>query len=254
MYIFEASIFGIHIAPTWYWLMYAIGFIFCYTFVGKYSKIEKEKLDSLLFYIFLWVIGGGRLGYVLFYNPTYFLQNPNEIIALWNGWMSFHGGFLWVLIAVYIFTRKYRYKFFEITDILAVCIPIALWLGRIWNYINNELPGYAGYTGLGAMEIGGMSYFPSPLLQAFLEGIVLTGIMFYFWRRDQKIHWKIQRGKLSGIFLIGYGATRIIAEQFRLPDTHIGYLFGTEWVTLGILYSVPMLIVGVTLLLQKKSH
>jgi phosphatidylglycerol---prolipoprotein diacylglyceryl transferase len=107
---------------------------------------------------------------------------------------------------------------------------------------------------VGAIEIGGMSYFPSPLLQALLEGIILTGIMLYFWRRDQKTPRKTQNGKLSGIFLIGYVTARIIAEQFRLPDAHIGYLFATEWLTLGILYSVPMFLVGMTLLLQKKSH
>jgi len=240
MYIFDISLFGIHIAPTWYWLMYAIGFSFCYFFVGKYGKVQKKHMDTLLLFVFFWVIGGGRLGYVLFYNPAYFMSNPEEIFAIWNGWMSFHGGFLWVLIAVYIFGWRYRYRFFEITDILAVCLPVALGLGRIGNWINGELPWYTGYTWPLAMTIGDVSYFPSPLLQAFLEGIVLTIVMMTFW----KIWFSRKIWFLSGIFLLWYASVRLIAEQFRLPDEHIGYLFGTSWMTLGMLYTLPMLLAG----------
>lgn len=245
MYIFEVSLFGIHIAPTWYWLMYAIGFSFCYFFVGKYGKVSKKDMDTLLLYIFFWVIGGGRIGYVLFYNPSYFIEHPTEIIALWNGGMSFHGGFLWVLIASFIFGKRHDYKFFELTDILAVCLPVALGLGRIGNWINWELPGYPGYTGPWAMTIWDVSYFPSPLLQAWLEGILLTGLMMLSWRSwGYKKPWL-----LSSLFLIGYGAVRLIAEWFRLPDLHIWYLFHTGWITLGMIYTLPMFIAGIILLL-----
>jgi phosphatidylglycerol:prolipoprotein diacylglycerol transferase len=250
MYIFEASILGFHIAPTWYWLMYAIGFSFCYSFVGKYWKVARNKMDTLLLYIFFWVIGGGRLGYVLFYNPSYFMSNPEEIVAIWNGGMSFHGGFLWVLIAVCIFGWKYRYRFFDITDILAVCLPIALGLGRIGNWINSELPWYAGYSWPFAMTIWDASYFPNPLLQAWLEGIVLFAIMLFSWRLT--VIWTLRPRPwvLSSIFLIWYALVRLFAEQFRLPDEHIGYLFGTWWITLGIVYTLPMLIAGLIIFIQ----
>lgn len=263
MYIFSVTLFGIQIAPTWYGLMYAIGFSFCYFFIGKYGKIQKEHIDTLLFYIFLWVIGWGRIGYILFYNPDYFLENPSEIIAIWNGGMSFHGGFLWVLVATYIYGKKYKYNFFEITDILAICIPVALGLGRMGNWINEELPWYAGYTGIFAMTIGDVSYFPSPLLQAFLEGIILFGIMFYFWNKSQKFlilwthdtinPWYYAPGKLSAVFLIWYASMRLIAEKFRLPDGHVGYLFDTSWITLGMLYTLPMFLAGIAILILSKK-
>jgi phosphatidylglycerol:prolipoprotein diacylglycerol transferase len=250
MYIFDVSVFGIHIAPTWYWLMYAIGFSFCYFFVSRFGTINKKHMDTFLFYIFLWVIGGGRFGYALLYNPTYFASNPIEILALWNGGMSFHGGFAWVLIAVWIFCLRYRYRFFEITDILAICLPVALGLGRIGNWINWELPWYSGYTWPFAMTLWDTSYFPSPLLQAFLEGIILTIIMILFWKA-----WSTRRvWFLSGIFLVWYATMRLIAEQFRLPDEHIGYLFETSWITIGILYTIPMLIAGISILTWKRSN
>ena len=249
MYIFETSFFGIHIAPTWYWLMYAFGFSFCYFFVGRYGPIQKKHMDTLLLYIFFGVILWGRIGYVVLYNPEFFYNNPSEIFAIWNGGMSFHGGFLWVLLACYVFGLRYNYRFFQITDILAVCLPVALWLGRIGNYINSELPGYAGYTWPFAMTLWDVSYFPSPLLQAFLEGIVLTSLMFLAWKMlDKKRLWI-----LSAIFLIGYGCMRLIAEEFRLPDAHIGYLFSTSWLTIGMLYTLPMILVGTYIIYTKKE-
>ncbi len=195
-------------------------------------------MDSLLLYVFMWVIVGGRLGYVLFYNPWYFWENSEQILAIWHGWMSFHGGFVWVLCALWIFSKRYDYQFFEIADILAICIPVALGLWRIGNWINQELPGYAGYNGVFAMQINGVLYFPSPLLQASLEGIVLTIIMIIVWRS----WWDRYTWRLSSAFLIWYATMRLIAEWFRLPDEHIGYLLGTWWLTLGIVYTLPMLI------------
>lgn len=243
MHIFDISIFGLHIAPTWYGLMYAIGFIFCYHFIKKFGKLSTIELDSLLTYVFLGVILGGRIGYVLLYNRGYFVEHPWEIFAFWNWGMSFHGGFVWVLIAIFLFCKKYQKPFWEITDILAVCIPVALGLGRIGNWINNELPWYLGYSGVFAMRINGGSYFPSPLLQAFLEGIILTCIMFFCWKQ----FWVHKKWFLSSIFLIGYGCVRLIAELFRLPDNHIWYLLGTEWLTLGMLYTIPMIIIWILL-------
>jgi phosphatidylglycerol:prolipoprotein diacylglycerol transferase len=251
MYIFETSIFGIHIAPTWYGLMYALGFIFCYYFGSRYSQVARKDLDNILLYIFLGVILWGRLGYIILYNPLFFIEHPIEIFSIWKWGMSFHGGFLWVLFAVFLFARKYRYRFFEITDILAVCIPIALGLGRIGNWINWELPWYSPYDGPFAMMISGVGHFPNPLLEMCLEWVILFIVLFSFWKLKRLWVLNFELWTLSALFLIGYSIARLIAEQFRLPDAHIGYLFGTDWITLGILYTIPMMIVGFWILLHK---
>lgn len=244
MYIFQWNIFGIQLSPTWYWLMYALGFIIAYSFMKKNWKYRGEDIDTLLYFVFFGVVFWGRIGYVLLYNFSYFIENPSQIFAFWKWGMSFHGGFLWVLLAVWIFAKWKKYLLFSITDILAVIIPVALGLGRIGNYINGELLGFSPYNGPLAIVTNGVSHFPSPLLEMFLEGVLLFGIMLYFWKSQPKT-WL-----LSSVFLIGYATMRLIAEQFRLPDAQIGYLFDTGYITLGMLYTVPMFIVGIYLLFR----
>lgn len=146
MHIFEISFFGIQIAPTWYGLMYAIGFGVSYIFVKKYGKIQPSDLDHLLTYIFLGVILGGRIGYILLYNLSYFLEHPMQIFAVWNGGMSFHGGATGVILAMIFFARRYSYKLFDVSDIVCTILPFAIGLGRIGNYINGELLGFAPYN------------------------------------------------------------------------------------------------------------
>ena len=249
MYIFDISIYGLHIAPTWYGLSYALGFIICYFFVRRYYTFKKkEHIDTLLSYIFVGVIFGGRLGYVFLYNLSFFIEHPIQILYIWQWGMSFHGGFLWVVIAVYLFARQYRYQFWSLIDTLAVIIPVALGLGRVGNWINGELPGYSPYDGIFPMFIRWEWHFPSPLLEMLLEGIVLLIVMMIAWRFwNKKNPWF-----LSGVFLIGYSIARLIAEQYRLPDDHIGYILSTDWLTLGILYTVPMLGYGVYLVIFKR--
>ncbi len=242
MHIFDVSFLGFHIAPTWYWLMYALGFIICYLFMRKVVAFRKDEIDTFLLYVFFGVIVGGRLWYILLYSPAYFFEHPAEIIAIWKWGMSFHGGFLWVILAVFLFSRVKKYAFWHIIDHLAVIIPVALGLGRIGNAINNELPGYSPYSGPFPMIINGISYFPSPLLQAFLEWIILLSIMLLWWKYLKKAP-----RKLSALFLIGYSTMRVIAENFRLPDEHIGYLWWTDWITLGILYTLPMFLLWIVL-------
>jgi phosphatidylglycerol:prolipoprotein diacylglycerol transferase len=173
--------------------------------------------------------------------------------------MSFHGWLLWVILAVYIFSKIYKKSFFTITDTLAIIVPIAIGLWRIGNYINQELPWFAPYNGPFAIVKNGLSYFPSPLLELLLEGGLLFIIMlfaskrldFFDWKKTSKLY---RKGTLSSIFLIWYSVMRIIAEQFRLPDGHIGYLLGTDWLTLGIVYTLPLFITGISILLIQKRN
>jgi phosphatidylglycerol:prolipoprotein diacylglycerol transferase len=212
-------------------------------------KFRDNDIDTLLYYIFFGVLLWGRIGYVLLYNPWYFLAHPSEIFAFWNGGMSFHGGFLGVLIAVFAFARLKKYSFFAITDVLAVIIPVALGLGRIGNSINQELLGFSPYNWPFAVVVNGVSHFPSPLFEMLLEGILLFGIMFSFWKlRPSYFKLRTSNWFLSSIFLIGYATMRLIAEQFRLPDSHIGYLFGTDFITIGMIYTLPMFVFGLYLL------
>ncbi len=245
MSIFTFQIWNFTLAPSWYGLMYALGFLIGFFFLQAKIKWQNPKdLDSLLFLVFLGVILGGRLGYVFFYNFDFYLQNPIEIFKVWKGGMSFHWGFLWVLIGVYIFCKKYSYKYWWIMDYLAIITPVWLWLGRIGNWINGELPWYAIYRWPFPMMIDKIPHFPSPLFEMFLEWVTLFIVLFSLFKIFPK---KIWTGFFSSIFLIGYGIARLIAEQFRLPDAHIGYLFDTNWITLGMIYTVPMIIIGLWL-------
>ena len=253
MEIFSISLLGITISPTWYGLMYALWFLICYQYVKHTQMIKNEHMDTLLLYVFLGVILGGRLWYVLFYNLAYFLDHPMKILATWEGGMSFHGGAIGVICSLFLFAWRYHYPIFRVSDPVVTILPVALGLGRIGNYINGELPGFSPYTGPFPMMIGWIAHFPSPLLQAFLEGLVLLSILLGVSL------WQQQRGNipglLSGLFLGAYGIMRIGTEFFRLPDAHIGYLLGTHWLTLGMIYSLPMIIGAIIIfILIRKSY
>lgn len=239
MAIFSIEIFGITLSPTWYGLMYAIWFGVCYLFVDASEKIKKKDMDILLWYIFIGVILWGRIGYVVLYQFSYYLSHPGEIFAVWEGGMSFHGGAIGVILGMFLFAHRYRYQIYQVSDPIVAILPAALFFGRIGNYINGELLGFPWYHGPLAIMRDGILHFPSTLLEAFLEGMLLLGILQYcYWRMQPK------PGTISAIFLIWYGASRIISECFRLPDTHIGYLFGTSWMTIGMIYTIPMFLGG----------
>jgi phosphatidylglycerol:prolipoprotein diacylglycerol transferase len=249
MYIFDVSIYGLHIAPSWYGAMYAIWFLICYFFIKKQFLFQdKTHLDSLLTYVFFGVILWWRIWYIIFYNLSYFIENPSSVIKIWEWGMSFHGWFLGVVLSVYLFARKYKYSFWWLIDTLAVIVPIAIWLWRIGNWINIELPGYTPYAGIFGMKINWINHFPSPLLEMLLEGILLFIVMllFYKYKRNRS------SGFLSGIFLIWYSWARLLAENFRLPDEHIGYLFWTDYITLWIIYTIPMVVFWIYLISIKK--
>ena len=246
------SIFGFDI--RWYALAYIISFIICYFLFNKISlklnlNFSKKQMDDLLTYSILGVILGGRLGYVLFYNLPYFLENPLDIIAVWKGGMSFHGGLIGILISIYLFTIKLnkekKYSLlenlkdsFKVFDILAIIAPIGLFFGRIANFINMEVMGRITNKPWGIIFEGFTKEpcHPSPLYEAFLEGFVLFIIMFSLYKFTKLKNYK---GILSGIFGILYSVFRAFCEVFRQPDEQIGFL--TSWgLTMGQLLSFIM--------------
>ena len=236
-------------AIRWYALAYIVGIVLGWRLVRRLVqrpgwKPTPEAIDDLVFYVTLGIILGGRIGYVLFYQPGHYLTQPLDMLAVWRGGMSFHGGLLGVLIATWLFARKRGYAFFELTDALAVATPIGLFLGRIANFINAELWGRVTDMPWGVVfpTAGPEPRHPSQLYEAGLEGLVLFAVMLWFARQP---YGPTVRGRLSGIFLIGYALARILVEFFREPDVQIGFLFGG--ITMGQLLSLPMLAFGVFL-------
>lgn len=246
MTIFEINIFWINIAPTYYWLMYAISFLIWYYFLVKFSKLQKKHLDDFFVYMVIWVILWGRIGYVLFYNFEYYLNNLVDIFKVWEWWMSFHWWLFWVIVASFIFWKIKNIKFFTITDSLALVAPIWLFFGRIWNYINQELLWFSWYNGLFATYVDWVWYFPSSLLEAFLEWFLLFLVLnfIYFKNKDKLNSWI-----LSWVFLIWYSVSRIFVELFfRQPDEQLWYIFSN--ISMWVILTFPMLIIWIILLIK----
>jgi phosphatidylglycerol:prolipoprotein diacylglycerol transferase len=243
-------------AIRWYALAYIVGIVLGWRLVRRLVRrpgweITPEAVDDLLFHVTLGIILGGRLGYVLFYHPGYYLTHPLEILAVWHGGMSFHGGLLGVLVASALFARSRNLSFLEIVDALAVVTPIGLFFGRIANFINGELWGRPGDVPWAVVFPNGgpEPRHPSQLYEAGLEGLLLLAVMLWFATKPYRPE---ARGTLGGIFLIGYGIARIVAEFFREPDAHLGFLAGG--VTMGQLLSVPMLVVGIAAVLHGRRQ
>ena len=247
---------AIHLGPLalrWYGLMYLLAFI-QFLALGRLRArrlpqlgITAQDLDDMLFYGVLGVVLGGRLGQVLFYEPGYYFSHPLEIIAVWKGGMSFHGGFLGVLAAMLWYGRRNDKTFWQLTDFIAPLVPIGLALGRIGNFINGELWGRVADAGLPwAMvfpQIDAQPRHPSQLYQAGGEGLLLFLLLWWYAKKPR------QAGAVSGLFLIGYGALRFFAEFFREPDAGI---FGHSYlVSMGQWLSLPMVGFGLYLLLRK---
>lgn len=243
---------------------YALAYIFAYVagfYLMKYVTsrkgaeiiLSKKQMEDFLSYFVLGTIIGGRLGYVLFYNLPYFIHNPLEIFALWHGGMSFHGGFIGIILSTILFVKKQNFKnesclktSFKMFDILATLAPIGLLFGRIANFINMEVMGRVTDSPMGVVFIGqtDVPRHPSPLYEAFLEGVVLfTIMMLLYFKTNLRKH----TGALSGIFCILYAIFRIFCEQFRQPDAQIGFL--TSWgLTMGMLLSSAMIVLGIIIL------
>jgi phosphatidylglycerol:prolipoprotein diacylglycerol transferase len=242
---------AIHLGPLavrWYGLMYLVGFGAAFWLgrrrikESKAGRVTHSVLDDLLFFGVLGVVLGGRLGYVLFYKPHYYLlENPLDIPAVWHGGMSFHGGFLGVLVAVWWVARKHKLRWLEITDFLAPLSPLAFAAGRLGNFINGELYGRVTTVPWGMVfQTGGpMPRHPSQLYQFAGEGITLFVILWLFSRKPRPM------GQVSALFLMGYGTLRFLAEFAREPDAFLGYLaFG---MTMGQWLCLPMIIAGIAL-------
>ena len=235
------------LAIRWYGLMYLTAFAL-FAWLGRVrarrqgSGFTAADIDDLLFYGVLGVILGGRLGYVLFYKAGYYLAHPVEILMVWHGGMSFHGGFLGVLIAVWFFARKHRRNWFDLTDFLAPLVPLGLAAGRLGNFINAELPGRATDVpwAMAFPNIDLQPRHPSQLYQFALEGVALFLILWWFSSKPRP------RAAVSAAFLVGYGVFRFIAEFARQPDDFLGLLaFG---MSMGQWLSVPMILAGVAMM------
>ena len=241
------------LAVHWYGLMYLAGFA-AFLVLGRrraasqpWHGMAPADLDDLLFYGVLGVILGGRLGQVIFYEPGYYLARPVEILAVWKGGMSFHGGFLGVLVAMALWGRQRGKRFFEVTDFIAPLVPLGLMAGRIGNFINGELWGRVADPALPwAMvfpRVDALPRHPSPLYQAAGEGLLLFVILWVYSARQRR------RAQVSGLFLLGYGVLRFLAEFFREPDHGI---FGQSYVvSMGQWLSLPMILLGLWLLRRR---
>jgi phosphatidylglycerol:prolipoprotein diacylglycerol transferase len=235
-------------AIRWYGIMYIVAFVL-WLVLGKKRARESMltgwravDVDDMLYYGVFGVILGGRLGYVLFYKPMYYLAHPLEIFAVWQGGMSFHGGFLGVLIAMWFFARARHKRWLDVMDFVAPLCPLGLAAGRIGNFINAELWGRPtnGSWGMIFPHVDNLPRHPSELYEFALEGIVLFIVLWTFSKRPRPM------GAVSGLFLVGYGVARFVCEFAREPDDFLGYL--ALGLTMGQWLSLPMIVAGVIMM------
>ena len=254
----------------WYGVMYLLAFLSFWVIANRRTVMQpwcawsKTDVSDILFYGMLGVILGGRIGYMLFYGFDLLLQNPLSLFKVWDGGMSFHGGLLGVIIAMAWFGRRTQRSFWQVADFVAPMVPLGLAFGRLGNFIGGELWGrltdvpwamiFAKSTGFSPAEsaalneawrtgaLDHLARHPSQLYQAGMEGLALFLILMWYSAKPRP------RAAVSGLFLIGYGVFRFIAEFFRQPDDHLGFL-AMQWLTMGMLLSVPMIVAGIIIML-----
>ena len=245
------SLFNIDI--RWYSLAYIFGLIFSIQY-GKFLitkknffEFEKDILDDYLPYAILGIILGGRIGYILFYDLAFYIKNPIEIFYIWQGGMSFHGGLVGIILISLYFVKKKQIDFYVFSDLLALISPIGLFLGRIANFINSELIGLPSNLPWSVIfiKIDQIPRHPSQLYEALLEGIMLFTILNLIFK------FKKIKGYVSAYFLILYSFFRIVSEQFRLPDEHLGYVLGN--LSMGSVLSIIILLIGIFILRDVKN-
>ena len=242
----------------WYSLAYIFGILIGW-WLGKRildfriktqnSSLSLESFDSLISYIIISIIIGGRLGYIIFYNFGYYLDNPIDIFKIWEGGMSFHGALLGVVVGTHLFAKSIKTETFLFLDIIASVAPIGIFFGRVANFINGELFGKPTNASWSVIfpEVDNIPRHPSQIYEACLEGVLLFLILIPFIYNK-----KIKNGYCSSLFLIFYGLFRILAEQFREPDLQIGYFF--NFFSLGSILSFVMIIAGILILLKIKKN
>jgi phosphatidylglycerol:prolipoprotein diacylglycerol transferase len=239
------------LAVRWYGLMYLAGFAIGWWLALRRidrgaAPVTRGQLDDIIFYTLLGVILGGRLGYVLFYKPAYYFAHPAEIVAIWQGGMSFHGGMLGVMTAMALIAWKHKIDYLRLMDFFAPLVPPGLAAGRLGNFINGELPGRVTDLPWGMVfpGAGAAPRHPSQIYEFLLEGVVLFALLWWFSSKPRP------RGQVSGLFLVGYGVIRFSIEFVRQPDSFIGaggYLaFGS---TMGQWLSLPMIVAGIALMI-----
>jgi phosphatidylglycerol---prolipoprotein diacylglyceryl transferase len=234
------------LALRWYGLMYVLGFVSSYLLVmyqlkKKKVNIARAEIDDLFFYLILGLIVGARLGYVLFYNLGFYLENPAEALVLWHGGMSFHGGFIGAAIAGYIVIKRKHLNFFEIGDLIIPTCPVGLMFGRLGNFINGELFGKPSHVPWAMVfpQGGPQPRHPSQLYEAFLEGLVMFVVLWIYKDRKKR------DGDVLALFLVLYGVFRIFCELFREPDLQLGYFLGI--ISMGQILSMFMIAIGLGL-------
>lgn len=236
----------------WYGLMYLLGFL-AFWLLGKYrskradSPLTADEVGDFLFYGALGVILGGRIGYVLFYGLDAAIADPLSIFRTWEGGMSFHGGFIGVLVAGALFARKVKTDFLKLSDFVIPFIPLGLMAGRIGNFINGELWGRPteGWWGVVFTLVDDQPRHASMLYEAALEGLVLFLILWFYSRKPRN------RGAVTGLFMIGYGVFRFMIEFARQPDAHIGFV-AFDWMSMGQVLCLPMILVGTLIFLGSR--
>jgi phosphatidylglycerol:prolipoprotein diacylglycerol transferase len=242
------------VAIRWYGLMYLIAFALVIV-LGRlrirnqpWLSISSSDLDDMLFYGVLGVVLGGRLGYILFYKPLEYLHDPIRIFFVWEGGMSFHGGFLGVLLAMLWFARTHNKKWLQVTDFIAPLCPLGLGAGRVGNFINGELWGRPSDVPWAMVfpQVDGLARHPSQLYEFLLEGLLLFVLVWFYSRRWRPL------GAVSGLFLIGYGTLRFLVEFTREPDSFLGLL--TLELSMGQWLSVPMIVAGVVMMIWANKH
>jgi phosphatidylglycerol:prolipoprotein diacylglycerol transferase len=245
------QIFSLEI--RWYSLAYIVGISLGWLYCKK-SLIKNQYIldifDDYITYLIIGIILGGRIGYALFYNLEYYLEKPIEILMVWNGGLSFHGGLIGVIIASGLFADRYKINQFILLDLVALSAPIGIFLGRIANFINSELYGTATDVpwSVQFVLIDNIKRHPSQLYEAFFEGLILFFVLGFFFKKN----YLKKPGQVSGLFLVFYSLFRFFTEFFRSPDPQIGYLILN--LTLGQLISAVFLIIGFLLFLIKKNE
>ncbi|MCF6444079.1 prolipoprotein diacylglyceryl transferase [Nereida sp. MMG025] len=279
--IFSISIFGFEFALRWYAMAYIVGIIIGWRIVvaalkrpalwpNSTSPMPASQAEDLLTWIVIGVIAGGRLGFVVFYRPLHYLQNPLEIPMIWTGGMSFHGGFIGVVLAVYIYSRRHKIPLWHLSDALAIAVAPAILLGRLSNFINAELWGRATDVPWAVIFPGDLAQFcpevagacarhPSQLYEAVLEGLLLGALLLYLAFRRGLLRRPMAA---TGIFFAGYGAARFCVEFFRQPDFQfrtddnplgLALHIGGYGFTMGQLLSLPMIAIGLWLFLRSRK-